>query len=104
MKTRFVIFLLGLICFQAILAQLPHKFTQYNNSDGLGQARIMNIIQDHKGFMWFSTWNGFYKFDGYSFKGYKNHIKGEEYGPINDRIEYITEDKNGYIWTLNYDK
>lgn len=32
----------------------------------------MHILQDNKGFIWFATWDGIYKFDGYHFKNYKN--------------------------------
>lgn len=47
------------------LGQPPHTFTQYTSENGLSQKTVQNIMQDHKGLMWFTTWDGLYKFDGY---------------------------------------
>jgi len=62
----------------------------------------MKIIEDSKGFMWFATWDGINKFDGYTFKTYKasedNTIR-----LVNNRVDYIAEDPFGYIWVLTYD-
>lgn len=44
------------------------RFSAYN---GLAQRSVTNILQDSKGFIWFSTWNGLNKFDGYTFKNYR---------------------------------
>ena len=44
------------------------RFSAYN---GLAQRSVTNILQDSKGFIWFSTWNGLNKFDGYTFNNYK---------------------------------
>jgi len=33
---------------------------------------VQCIYQDHLGFMWFGTWNGLYKYDGYDITIYKN--------------------------------
>ena len=38
-------------------------FTHYSSEDGLSQNTIMSILQDKKGNMWFSTWDGINKFD-----------------------------------------
>ncbi|MBV3149260.1 hypothetical protein KSV28_20785, partial [Bacteroides thetaiotaomicron] len=34
----------------------------------MSQGIVQTIIQDKKGFLWFGTWNGLNKFDGYTFK------------------------------------
>ena len=34
---------------------------------GLSQNTVRTIIQDKKGFLWFGTWDGLNKFDGYTF-------------------------------------
>ena len=58
--------------------------------DGL----VNDIIQDHKGLLWFATWNGLYRFDGYNFKNYKSNM--EDLGGLtNDRLLDIVEDKFG---------
>ncbi len=78
-------------------------FEHYGPEDGLPQHTIMSILQDNKGgFIWFSTWNGLCRFDGYNFYTYKIQL-GDKYHMRSNRIDFITEDKYGYIWTLPYD-
>lgn len=77
-------------------------FEHYGSEEGLPQHTVMSILQDKKGFMWFSTWNGLSKFDGYDFHNYKIQ-SGDLYHMRSDRIDFIGEDKYGYIWTLTYD-
>ena len=52
--------------------------------------------------MWFATWDGLYKFDGYTFKNYKAH-PGDSIGLSNNRLDNIKEDKYGCIWVQSYD-
>lgn len=83
-------------------AQPPHTFTQYTSENGLSQKTVQSIIQDHKGLMWFATWDGLYKFDGYTFKNYKAH-PGDNISLSNNRMDNIKEDPYGYIWVQSYD-
>lgn len=83
-------------------AQPPHTFTQYTSENGLSQKTVQSIIQDHKGLMWFATWDGLYKFDGYTFKNYKAH-PGDSISLSNNRMDNIKEDPYGYIWVQSYD-
>lgn len=100
---RFIYFLVSVCCsLLNISAQPPHTFTQYKTSDGLYQKTIMHILQDNKGFIWFATWDGIYKFDGYHFKNYKNK-KGNNSGFNNSRIDYLVEGENSYLWMISYD-
>lgn len=85
-----------------VSAQLKCFFEHYGPEDGLPQNTIMSILQDKKGFMWFSTWNGLARFDGYNFYTYKIQ-QGDKYHMRSNRIDFICEDKYGYIWTLPYD-
>ncbi|MDH6311956.1 signal transduction histidine kinase/DNA-binding response OmpR family regulator/ligand-binding sensor domain-containing protein [Parabacteroides sp. PFB2-10] len=86
-----------------VYAQWQPTFTHYSSEEGLSQNSVMKIMEDHKGFMWFATWDGINKFDGYTFKTYKasgdNSIR-----LVNNRVDHIAEDQYGYIWTLTYDK
>lgn len=84
------------------LAQPPHVFTQYTSEHGLFQKYVQSILQDHKGLMWFATWDGLYKFDGYTFTNYKAH-PGDGTSLNNNRMDYIKEDPYGYIWLQSYD-
>lgn len=81
--------------------QLSHS-DHYSTKDGLPQYTIMDIIQDQKGFMWFASWDGLSKFDGYRFSNYK--VKsGDKYFVKSNRIEKIEEDKFNRIWFKSYD-
>ena len=79
------------------------NFEHYSLENGLPQNTVMDILQDAKGFMWFSTWNGISKFDGYTFTNYRTK-QGDSYFMKNNRIDKIYEDRYGYIWLYSYDK
>ncbi len=92
-----------LISAQVLHCQLHYTQTNYTAKDGLSQNTVMDIIQDKEGFMWFATWDGLNKFDGYSFQSYK--VKpGDGVRMSNSRIDKIVEDAYGYIWCLTYGK
>lgn len=42
-------------------------FDKLTIRDGLSQSTVTSILQDRNGFMWFATYGGVNKFDGYSF-------------------------------------
>lgn len=92
----------ALLCTIHLYAQSNCFFTHYSLEDGLSQSTIMSILQDKKGNMWFSTWDGINKFDGYSFKAYK--AQQENAAPLShNRIDHMYEDKYGYLWLQTYD-
>lgn len=85
-----------------IFAQEHAVFQHFSVDNGLSQNTVMAIMQDSKGFMWFGTWDGLNKFDGYEFTVYKSH-PGDQSTIATNRIDYIHEDKFGYIWFQTYD-
>lgn len=94
--------LFNILFFVSLKSQPSCTFTQYTTKDGLIQKTISYILQDHKGFIWVSTWDGINRFDGYTFKNYKAR-PGDRIGFINNRVDYIAEDYRGFIWALSYD-
>lgn len=72
-------------------------FTQLTGEDGLSQTTILNILQDHKGFMWFGTGNGLNKYDGYNFTIY-NNIPGDVNSLSNNSITSFYEDRQNILW------
>lgn len=92
-----------LLCFPNNLeANTTYSFQHYSVDDGLSQNTVMAITQDHKGFMWFGTWDGLNKFDGYQFTVYKSY-PGDNSQITTNRIDFIKEDQAGYIWFQTYD-
>ena len=77
-------------------------FTHYSSEDGLSQHTVMSILQDRKGAMWFATWDGINKFDGYTFTTYKAG-QGSRISLTNNRVDYMYEDVYGYLWLQTYD-
>lgn len=66
--------------------------------DGLSQNTVMCMLQDKQGFMWFGTWNGLNRFDGYTF----THYQPTE--PVhNSRIGVLYEDEEEQLWWQTYD-
>lgn len=81
------------------ICQIQH-FSVYN---GLAQRTVTAIVQDPKGFIWFSTWNGLNKFDGYTFKNYKAY-PGDGCTLTSNRLSGIVANQHCGIWCQTYDK
>lgn len=104
MQHKIIIFLLLLFSFSGRLSSLSPScyFVHYSTEDGLQQNIIMDMLQDEKGFMWFVTWDGLSRFDGYEFTSYKIYPENSYYMK-NNRIDHIYEDKYGCLWLQSYD-
>lgn len=90
-------FLLLIMSFMTRIFATPLCHIQrYDESDGLTQWHITQMIQDHQGMMWFSTWNGICRYDGYEFKGFKGHI-GDNCEIATDRVRNMWLNDDGNI-------
>jgi len=74
----------------------------YSIKDGMSQNTVMAILQDKQGFMWFGTWDGLNRFDGYDFEVFKAMDNGQE-AHVNNRVNWIYEDDEERIWWSTYD-
>lgn len=80
-------------------AQPYYSLIKYSSKDGLSSMTIADMLQDHKGQLWFATWNGLNKFDGYRFTSYKNspNEKKADYLPFASfRLQKINGDISGF--------
>ncbi|WP_374164046.1 two-component regulator propeller domain-containing protein [Arcticibacter sp. MXS-1] len=74
-----------------------YYFKHYQAEDGLAHNSATVILQDSRGLIWVGTRGGLDRFDGYSFKSYRN--KRNKFGNIgNNVITNLMEDKNGMLW------
>lgn len=80
--------------------QTLSTFTHYSTEMGFVQKEVMKLAQDDKGQMWFATWNGLYKFDGYRFSNYKAR-PGDGVRMESNRLESITIDGDN-VWMRGY--
>jgi signal transduction histidine kinase/ligand-binding sensor domain-containing protein len=78
------------------------RFVHLTVEDGLPQNLINGIVKDKYGFMWFGTWGGLCKYDGYKFTLYKNDIHNPH--TINhNRVHLVLKDSVENIWVLTFD-
>jgi signal transduction histidine kinase/CheY-like chemotaxis protein/ligand-binding sensor domain-containing protein len=89
--------LLFLIATSALGQKLNLKFKQISIAEGLSQTNVTCILQDKRGFMWFGTKDGLNRYDGYSFKVYKN-IADDLTSISFNFVEALHEDLDGNIW------
>lgn len=101
-STKVLMVIIAIIYSINIAAHSRHYFEHYSTENGLPQFTVTDMIQDHKGFMWFSTWDGFCKFDGKAFRSFKVR-EGDAYKMESNRIQHIYEDTYGNIWLHSYD-
>lgn len=72
-----------------ITAQPLCRVIKYNEKDGVPSSHVTQLLQDEKGFMWFATWNGLCRYDGYEFQIFKPQA-GDGCHMTTDRIRNIT--------------
>ncbi len=70
------------------------KFTRISTQQGLSQSTILCILQDHKGFMWFGSYNGLNRYDGYDVKVFKT-TPGDSAGLSHNVVTALCEDPAG---------
>jgi len=58
----------------AAIGQPQCHVTRYDESHGVPSNHITQLLQDEEGFIWFATWNGLCRYDGYEFQIYKPQI------------------------------
>ncbi|GGF13959.1 two-component regulator propeller domain-containing protein [Flavobacterium limi] len=66
-------------------------------SNGLSNNSVVTIFQDNDGYMWFGTYDGLNRYDGYNFKVFRNRINDKKSLPFNT-IYNIEGDSRNNIW------
>lgn len=98
--TKYILFFIGCcILFAPLRSQNvePIKFVHIGLNEGLSQSTIFGITQDKQGNMWFATYNGLNKYNGYDFTVYQ-HDEHNPHSISNDIIRTCTADRLGKIW------
>ncbi|MBN2167282.1 MAG: response regulator [Marinilabiliaceae bacterium] len=95
-------FLITLLFFYILKFQAQEfsRVTHYSVDNGLSENHVLCMLQDRKGIMWFGTYGGLNRFDGYLFRNYK----GDDSTTLsNCRIDRLKEDNRGFLWLQTND-
>jgi ligand-binding sensor domain-containing protein len=82
----------AVLCVAPATAQeLP--FEVLGLKEGLPQSQVSDIVQDHDGYLWISTWGGLARYNGESFTSYF-----VEDGLPANRVQELLVDRSGSLW------
>ncbi|AWK06535.1 hybrid sensor histidine kinase/response regulator [Flavobacterium crocinum] len=93
----FVLYFLLLIGFSSEVFSQDYPVKFLDISDGLSNNSIISIYQDNEGFMWFGTYDGLNRYDGYNFKVFRNRINDKK-SLLFNTIYNIEGDSKNNIW------
>jgi signal transduction histidine kinase/ligand-binding sensor domain-containing protein/DNA-binding response OmpR family regulator len=88
-----------LLCITTVnrLSAASYPIKYLGIEDGLSNNAVTNIYQDDKGFLWFGTYDGLNRYDGYKFKIYRNKI-GDSASLMDNGIYTIEGDLHHKLW------
>lgn len=101
MKAPFIISFLAAILLHNTIRAQSYYFKNYQVHNGLSSNTITTILQDKKGFIWLGTRNGLNRFDGNSFKIFRNN-KDDNTSLGSSSVLTLGEDSREQIWVGTY--
>ncbi|WP_289199228.1 two-component regulator propeller domain-containing protein, partial [Bacteroides acidifaciens] len=80
-------------------SEIPEQinFSYISINEGLSQSTVFAIDQDKRGNMWFATYDGVNKYDGYAFTVYQ-HNEDDPNSIANDISRIVKTDSRGRVW------
>lgn len=96
------VFLTLLILLQSLVSEgynvgsRQYRIQYLTTEQGLSQNTVDDILLDSNGFMWFATWNGLCRFDGYNFVKLTPPSSGKVL-PTHF-VQCLAEDENSRLW------
>ena len=90
----------------ALCAQ-EYNFRVFGNAEGLNNLAVRQIHQDRVGFIWVSTEDGIYRYDGERFEAFGPAqgipvTSGAAIGEAPDGSLLVSDDGSGSIWRVSY--
>ncbi len=94
--------LLGLASFLVLISNLRAQadwpnFERFTHDDGLAANDVHLLLQDRFGFLWITTADGLYMYDGYGFAHYQHTPFDSTSLPANS-VTALHEDRHGTLW------
>lgn len=80
----------------AVLNPEQYNFSYLTADDGMAQNTVDDIYQDSRGMMWFATWNGLNRFDGYRFTSYSTQAGPDALNSL--FVRTLVEDTHRHLW------
>ncbi|MGF6926057.1 signal transduction histidine kinase/ligand-binding sensor domain-containing protein/DNA-binding response OmpR family regulator [Chitinophaga sp. W2I13] len=94
-KFCFILLLLGMVTGDSFAIGYPIRYLGIE--DGLSNNAVTSVYQDHKGFMWFGTYDGLNRFDGYKFRIYRNKINDSS-SLVDNGVYTLADDIHHQLW------
>lgn len=88
MRLAFLILVLFLHGGLSLSSQPLCHVEKYDEADGVPSSHVTQLLQDDMGFLWFATWNGLCRYDGYDFQTFKARV-GDGCHMTTDRLRNI---------------
>ncbi|NJK94807.1 MAG: hypothetical protein HC905_07720 [Bacteroidales bacterium] len=79
------------------MASDQYSFNYYSTAQGLSNNSVNCTVQDSLGYIWIGTKDGLNRFDGRTFKVYRNR-PGDKSSISNNYILKIFQDNKGVLW------
>ena len=77
--------------------ELKYRSDLITRENGLSNSSVSCILKDRLGFVWFGTWNGLNRYDGYDITVFQANGK-DSVSLSNSNINTLFEDKEGLLW------
>jgi signal transduction histidine kinase/ligand-binding sensor domain-containing protein len=73
------------------------RFERFTIEQGLSSDRVLDLTQDHLGYIWIGTESGVSRYDGYEFKVFRN-LPGQLTTLSDNYVKVVHADSYGEIW------
>jgi len=97
-RTLFIVICFLFLISENILGQRQRiRFDRISIEHGLTQSSVGIIEQDHKGFLWFGTYMGLIRYDGYQYRSFLNS-PDDNTSIAHNALRKIFIDSDGVMW------
>jgi signal transduction histidine kinase/ligand-binding sensor domain-containing protein/DNA-binding NarL/FixJ family response regulator len=94
---KFVIYVYFLVCAGNCFASDSLSVRYLGIDQGLSNNAVTCIHKDRNGFMWFGTYDGLNRYDGFSFRVFRNTI-GDSASLLDNHVFCIDSDNENKVW------
>ncbi|MDQ0106962.1 signal transduction histidine kinase/ligand-binding sensor domain-containing protein/DNA-binding response OmpR family regulator [Chitinophaga terrae (ex Kim and Jung 2007)] len=94
-KVYFTLLLIQIIIVPLFATEYPIRYLGIE--DGLSNNAVTSVYQDHKGFMWFGTYDGLNRYDGYKFRIFRNKF-GDSTTLVDNGVYTLADDPHHQLW------